>query len=369
MHTTHSQPPRSNKHTQPCLHIQTHNCACTKTRAHIHSRGPSIFVLQEKSVQEARESTVLRPLFFDNKLPEDPSEPEPAAKSDSKPRPIPQIDLQAENPEDSLKDFSAEPWPGVMKAASSPPHAVAEKAGASEAAAAPIAGATPASNKIQDILSNFQPGFLENIVNLANNFSSLPTPVSAAHPATTTTPPPSSATSTTLPAPVSASLPAPVSATLPAPVSATVLPTPVSAALPAPVSAALPQVVRGNFSQPPPNLQPPQIKGNNPNHHHDINHQEYTDNASNDQAYDGHHHNHNNHHNDYNRRFNHERGFDHRGGGGQKKFRGRGGNGRRGRGGGGGPYNNRPKGVCFAWEERGACSKGDNCNFSHPPRY
>ena len=133
-------------------------------------------IFQEAKVQADREMTVLRPLFFDNKLPSDPSDPDPSPKSDNKPKPIPQIDLQGANPEDSLKDFSVDPWPRDL-VVTPPAAAVVEPA-----------AAAPSVPKISDILSNFQPGFLENIVNIANNFSlpppvtasALPTPVNAA---------------------------------------------------------------------------------------------------------------------------------------------------------------------------------------------
>ena len=118
-------------------------------------------------MQAERESQTLRPLFFDNQMPSDPTEPDPIKVDQSrpahKPKSIPQIDLSLENGahnENSSTDFSLNGWPVIgalppKTRDNSPPPPAAVKD--TEAPAA----------KFQDILSTFKPGLLENILSLA----------------------------------------------------------------------------------------------------------------------------------------------------------------------------------------------------------
>jgi len=67
---------------------------------------------EEKGVQELRENSVLQALFFNNKIPSDPTEPDASNVPKGEPKLIPSEDTsdQAE----AVTDFSAEGWPDVL---------------------------------------------------------------------------------------------------------------------------------------------------------------------------------------------------------------------------------------------------------------
>jgi len=147
---------------------------------------------KEKEVQQNREMHVLRPLFFDNKLPSDPSEPTLDATNrpnpDAKPEAIPQIDTNTDNPADTTTDFTLTGWPAISALLSSisktTPASVkpsADSAGKISATTTAPVVSSPNTNsaepavkkdaaaKVQDILSTLN---LANIVSLVNNFGS-----------------------------------------------------------------------------------------------------------------------------------------------------------------------------------------------------
>lgn len=135
-------------------------------------------------MQKARESLVLRNLVFDNKLPSDPSEPDPAPKSDAKPKNIPQLDLNssADGTDDSTTDFAAEGWPSRVPVDGWPLPAATARPTAATAPPAVTAPAAQPAAKLQDILSSFRPGLLEDIVSLATNFGNSTSPPAVSEP-------------------------------------------------------------------------------------------------------------------------------------------------------------------------------------------
>jgi len=115
---------------------------------------------KEKDVQTEREKTVLRQLLFNNALPPDPSEPDNQPRSHSsdssiQPKAIPQIDLAAP---DTITDFTEHGWSSQSAPKISLPP--------------PTPAQVKQKSSIQDIMSTFKPGLLENIVNIAKNMAS-----------------------------------------------------------------------------------------------------------------------------------------------------------------------------------------------------
>jgi len=66
----------------------------------------------EKKEQEQRENKVLQILFFNNKLPNDPSEPDAAGGARIVTKPIP---LEDTSGDEAYTDYSAEPWPAPIQ--------------------------------------------------------------------------------------------------------------------------------------------------------------------------------------------------------------------------------------------------------------
>ena len=66
----------------------------------------------EKKEQEQRENKVLQILFFNNKLPNDPSEPDAAGGARIVTKPIP---LEDTSGDEAYTDYSGEPWPAPIQ--------------------------------------------------------------------------------------------------------------------------------------------------------------------------------------------------------------------------------------------------------------
>jgi hypothetical protein len=113
---------------------------------------------QEKEEQRTREGRVLKALYFDNRLPSDPFEPDVVPKAGEAPPPpraIPQIDLTP-NSGLSLTDFSAEGWPSTSSSHHPP-----------SSAPPPPQQAT----NLKDLLSTLKPSLLQNIIGLTSGLS------------------------------------------------------------------------------------------------------------------------------------------------------------------------------------------------------
>lgn len=95
----------------------------------------------EKKEQQQRENTVLQALFFNNKLPSDPIEPDAAGGGKGETRPIPLEDTSGDS---DLNDYSAMGWP-------EPVHDMYT-----------VKETSP--NPGIDLLNNIQPNILQNII-------------------------------------------------------------------------------------------------------------------------------------------------------------------------------------------------------------
>ena len=124
----------------------------------------------EKEEQRAREGRVLKALYFDNRLPSDPFEPDPLPKTASEaaapPRAIPQIDLSS-NSGDSTVDFSTDGWPSTP------------------AAVQPAAAADVVTPNLKDLLNTLKPSLLQSIMGFKSGTTTTPLPAVSSPPPTT----------------------------------------------------------------------------------------------------------------------------------------------------------------------------------------